>query len=391
MGYCMSLRTPLFMLLLALALVLLAACEQREAVPTPTPTEAPTPTATATPTGQTRTFALGFTDFPHELSIEGLLESYRVIEHYGDLVALHFDGGVPWLEALAGEPFPKTFQDMVSGKASVLPSGHLIYLAVSPISFDRDGLALYRGATANEPLPAPWGGYTFDHPDVVNAFAAHTERMIETYSPDYFAYAIEVNVLYTKRPDLWPAFLALAEATYKSVKASHPELPVFVTLQAEWFHQDPAGQTAAIEQLLPFTDLIAVSAYPFIEGLDVETLPPGYFADLADLAPEKPFAIAETGWPAEDVSAPYPVTLPGGEEAQRAYVERLLHEAEDLKAVFVTWFFTRDYDAQWEEFMSTHPAAATLRIWRDNGFFTGDGEPRSALALWRDALAVPRR
>jgi hypothetical protein len=376
----------LFVLVLAVGMLPLIACVQPEATPTETPRLTPTPTFA----GPTRTFALGFTDFPHQLSIEALLEAYAVIERDGDLATLHFDDGVPWPEALAGEAYPKSYQDEVNGKASLVPSSHLVYLAITPISFGRDGLASYRGATANEPLPAPWDGYTFDQPDVVDAFAAHAERMIETYSPDFFAYAIEANMLYANRPDLWPAFLALAEATYDSVKASHPELPVFVTLQAELFHQEPAAQTAAIAQLLPFTDLIAVSTYPFIEELDVAEIPPRYFADLAELAPEKPFAVAETGWPAENVGLPYPATLPGSDEAQRTYVERLLREAEEMDMAFVTWFFTRDYDAQWEEFLSAHPAAATLRIWRDNGLYTGEGEPRSALASWREALAKPR-
>lgn len=40
------------------------------------------------------------------------------------------------------------------------------------------------------------------------------------------------------------------------------------------------------------------------------------------LAPLKPFAVAETAWPAEDVTAPYPVFIPASDEAQRLYVER---------------------------------------------------------------------
>ena len=254
-----------------------------------------TPEAEATPSGPQRSFALGFTDFPHELSIAALLEAYAVIERDGDLAVLHLDGGVPWPEMLAGQPSPKPWRDEIEGKAGVVPPGHLVYLAVTPISGDRNGLALYRGESANEPLPAPWDGYAFDHPDVIEAYGAYVERLIELLDPDYLAYAIEANMLYDKRPDLWDGFLSLVQATYERLKAAHPSLPLVVTIQAEWFHHDPSGQTGAIQDLLPYTDMVAVSSYPFIDHPDPEAVPQDYFSAIASLAPEKPFAIAETG------------------------------------------------------------------------------------------------
>ncbi len=333
---------------------------------------------------------MGFTDFPHALSIDALVEAYGVIERDGDLAAMHFDSGIPWPEALSGAPYAQQYLDELNGKAGIVPDGHVVYLAITPISFGRDGLAVYHGATANEPLPAPWDGYGFDEPDVIKAFIAHAKLMIDLYSPDYFAYAIEANALYDNRPEDWPAFLALAEAVYTSTKASHPELPVFVTLQAEWFHRDPTAQADAITQLLPFTDLIALSSYPFIDELDADEIPETYFSEITALAPDKPFAIAETSWPAENVDDPYPVVLPGSEDKQRLYVERLLNEAEELDAEFVTWFFTRDFDDQWDNVLVSHPSAPTLRLWKDTGLYDGEGTPRAGLSVWLEALANSR-
>lgn len=359
--------------------------------PSPTPLPTPSPAPTSTPEGPSRSFALGFTDFPHEVSIEALLAAYDVIERDGDMVTMHFDDGIPWPEALAGDEYDAEYMAEVNGKAGVIPDGHVVFLAITPIAFDRDALASYRSTAVNQPLPAPWDGYSFDHPNVIDAFINHAERMIAIYSPDYFAYAIEANILYNNRPDLWPAFLSLAEQVYAAIKQSHPELPVFITLQAEWFNRDREAQSAAIRQLLPFTDMIAVSSYPFIDDAGVDQLPIDYFSALADLAPEKPFAIAETSWPAEDVTEPYPVLLPGSPSAQQDYVERLFADAETLDAEFINWFFTRDFDKQWEDVLSTHPAATTLRLWRDTGLYDGDGNPRPALGTWREALELLRR
>ena len=160
-----------------------------------------------------------------------------------------------------------------------------------------------------------------------------------------------MNILARLAPADWPAFLVLAREVYGRVKARHPALPVFLTLQADFFHADPARQRTAIEPLLPFTDLIAVSTYPFQEHSDPRALRGDHFTALAALAPSKRVAVAETAWPAEAVTAPYPVPIPATEEDQRLYVERLLDDAERLRALFVTWFFTRDYDVLWDEEM----------------------------------------
>ena len=82
--------------------------------------------------------------------------------------------------------------------------------------------------------------------------------------------------------------------------------------------------------------------------------------------------------------------IPEDEERQRLYVERLLGDADQLSAVFVTWFFTRDYDEFWNAELQYLPNADLLRVWRDTGLYAGDGRPRAALASWRAALARPR-
>lgn len=213
------------------AALLLAACESsatgsRDASPDQA-TVAPVATATAEQ-GPPRSFALGFSDFPHARSVEALVDAYDVIERDGDLVVEHCDGGVPWPEARANAAFAEDFRREVAGKASVVPDSHLVYLvylAVTPISFERDALASYRGATANEPLPASWSERAFDDPEVVAAYIAYVEWMVAAFEPDYLAYAIEANMLAEKAPQHWTAFLTLAEATYGALKEAHPTLP----------------------------------------------------------------------------------------------------------------------------------------------------------------------
>jgi len=95
--------------------------------------DAPRPAEPAAPTGRglARSFALGFTHFPHAVSTDALLDTYEVIGSDGDLVAQHFDGGVPWPEALAGARFAENFERELEGTARVQPEGHRVYLAVA--------------------------------------------------------------------------------------------------------------------------------------------------------------------------------------------------------------------------------------------------------------------
>jgi hypothetical protein len=340
----------------------------------------------------TRTFALGFTPTPHALSASGVYSAWDRIRQDGDLAVIHYDGGVPWAEALIGafESYPVAFKDGIEFNEQELgytPSSHAVYVAVTPISWMRDELAGYPDTGE---LPFPWSTYDFDDPDVIEAFTNHCEFMIETYDPDFFCYGIEVNILRWNSPELWDDFVGLCAEVYPALKAEYPGLPVFLSFQMDIFFQSVTDQESAIEDVLPYTDVMALSGYPFTSGTDVEFLRSDYFTALADLAPGKPFAVAETGWPAEDVTSPYPVLIESNETDQATYVYRLLDECFYLDALFVCWFVSRDYDEWWEDELQYSPDAYILRLWKDCGLRRGDNSERPSLGAWFQYLALAR-
>jgi hypothetical protein len=367
-------RKRLLIATMVTALTLIAACDKDE-----TPAEPENG-------GPSWKYGLGFTDFPHARTDEAYLAAWSVIENDGNMAVLHFDGGVPWPEALAEIRYDQEFENELSSKESLLPIGHVVYVAVTPIAFTRDSLAAYRGAEPNMPLPPPWDTLSFDDADVLTAFTNYCETMIDNFTPDYFAYAIEANMLLTLAPEKWDGFVVLAEAVYTAIKAWHPDLPVFITLHTEFFHDDPVTQQAGIAAVLPYTDLMALSSYAYGRYPDPADIPADHFFALHDLAPAKSFAIAETAWPAEDVTAPYPMEIPADTLRQLAYIDRLLSDADSIDAVFVTYFFTRDFDEFWEAELQYSPMADVIRFWRDTGLYDGDGNPRPALASWRAYL-----
>jgi len=340
--------------------------------------------------GTARTYAMGFTDFPYALTSQAIYDTWNTVRADGDLIVLHFDGGVPWPEALDGTPYSADLESDLAFSASQLTSFHVIYVAVTPISSSRNGLALYRGDTTNEPLPSPWSTYDFDDPEVITAFTAYCEDMIDRFEPDYFAYGIEANMVAHLAPEKWSAFVTLASEVYANLKAGHPDLPVFLTLHADTYHASPGYQSAAIANVLPWTDMIAVSGYPFTAPLeDPGLLRSDYFSALAALAPAKPFAVSETAWPAEPVEPPAWTSIYADEETQLMYMERVLEDCDELDARFLVWFFARDFDQAWESDFQYLPEAALMRFWRDTGLLSGSGAARQAFGLWLGNLGRP--
>jgi hypothetical protein len=339
--------------------------------------------------GYPRTFAMGFTDFPHDLGAGAIDAVWDLIATDGDLAVVTFDEGVPWQAALVDTAYPPGFQAEVNDKLNRVPSGHVVYLAVTPINTSWSGLAGHAGGS--HPDPDPWDDYEFNTQDVIDAYTAYCERMIELSSPDYFAYAIEVNRMAWHEAE-WDAFVDLAASVYTTVKSNHPDLRIFVTLEADEYHSDPAFQAAAISGLLFYTDMIAVSGYPFTQPLsDPTLLRSDYYTALADLSFGKPFAITETAWPAEDIGDPAEpfYWIEADQTTQLAYLVRVLEDCDYLNAEFLCWFLARDYDFAWDDYYDDWASAPTLRIWRDTGLYNGYGDPRPALAEWHQTLVRP--
>lgn len=338
-----------------------------------------------------RPFVMGFTDFPYAATFQAIDDVYRYIATDGDFVNHHFDGGVPWVEALAGGPLPAAIESEIATKLAKVPRTHRTLVTATPVNFLRTGLADYRGGQTAGPLPAPWDTVSFDNPIVEQAFLVYAERLIERLEPKYFAYTIEANILADKNPARWASYVRLARALYTELKRRHPALLVFPTIQLELLREKGAPQVQAVRDLLPYADVIAVSTYPYASLVAPASIGPAYYDPVRSLAPEKPFAVAETAWPAETITAPYPIVIAADQAQQRTYVERLLAAMTEMDALFINYFFTRDYDQFWESDFKKMEIAPLVRIWKDTGLYAGDGTERPALDSWRKVLARPRR
>jgi hypothetical protein len=263
-----------------------------------------------------------------------------------------------------------------------------VYLALTPLKLQRNDIAVYWGG--DEAGAKKWKNRPLDDPETILAYTRFCRRMIRTFKPDYLAYGIEANMLAEASPRRFEQFLVLAKQVYETLRAENPGLGIFLTFQIDVYHKHRARQHLAMTRLLPYSDLIAVSTYPYMEGYSPQSLPADWFADVAALDPAKPFAIAETGFIAEESYHNWQngKTVEGTEAAQATYVRYLLRSAERQKARFVVWFFPQDVDQFWQGL--TNPLMKWfVKIWRDSGLVDGSGREREGLKEWDRWLHQP--
>ncbi len=338
-----------------------------------------------------RTFRLGFTPFPYEISSEAVEYVYERIAGDADIIMHHFDNGVPWPEALSGDDFSQHIRNENDSRLRQTPEDHDVLLSITPISIGRDSLAPYRGESDEMPLPAPWDARTFDHPDTITAYTNYARRMIEIYEPDYVVMGIEVNLLMQNRPDLWDGYVTLHRAAYSTLKAEFPDTPLMVSMLGLNYWQGVTeanydDQLRAHEDIIDYTDYFAVSMYPFMTGFMTNTLPDDLFSRLAEFSNGLPMAISETGFPAQTLDLPtFNLTMPSDDAKQHAFITRVLQAATEYEYRFVINFVLRDYDQLWEQI----GGGDFNSIWRDTGLYDENGDARPSLEAWRTALGRP--
>ncbi len=337
------------------------------------------------PTGN-RTFRMALTPFPYNITTEAVSDTYLIIGEHTDMVAHHFDSGVPWVEAYSGDQYHDNVMGGLYQRLLYLRNDQAVYLALTPLNGDRSGMAGYWAEQGNGPREGEWADISFDDPLVVDAYLSFCDYMIGLFDPIYFAYGIEANMLATHDPDAFEDYLLFLGEVYPSLKEKYPDLPIFLTFQMELFNSYPETQGQALTRLLPYTDIIAVSSYPFTRYPDPSEIPSDYYGAFCELAPDKPFAVAETGFPSDHILIEeIYLNLTGNMEWQREYTDYLLENAESLEAEFIVWFVPVDYDGTWEYFMEVG-VESIYKMWIDTGLFDENVEPKPALSSWDEWL-----
>lgn len=342
-----------------------------------------------------RSFAMGFTTWPYDFDSEAVDWTWSEISHHADLIAIHLDGGIPWQEALDDSEYPAAVRANLEDNAERSREFDTVYVAATPQHSDRATIARYWNDEGSQrPLPESWAGLTLANPSVTRAYRNYCIRLIEQFDPDYFAYGIEVNAGYESGSEPHRQMLALAEDVYPALKSRFPDLPILLTFQVDSWVTEPDELMDITKSFIPYTDIVGISAYPFLDLSDPTTPREApapvddWMRPLASMG--KPVAVTETGFAAEPLAIDsLGVEATSTEQMQMGFLTDLLSTTQDLDALFVVYWEIRDYDFGYEFLVELGADPALARIWRDIGLFDGGGDPRAGLGVWDAWLGVP--
>ena len=324
---------------------------------------------------------MGFTQWPADLTDEGIAIAREYAESHGDIVSVMFIGGIPWQEALDAKPFSKDVQDNMNYRA---PAGKKLFLSISPLNKDKRGLAPYWGDSENQPLSKPWDKEPLNSPRVKKAFLNFVLRAVEAMHPDYLAIGVESNVLLSRDRVKWQQLKELHRDTYNAVKTLHRTLPVFFSTEVLHYKRltrdaKSSDQEKEVADLMRYSDFFAMSIYPYMSS-EVPRILPQNFLEFANRF-RKTVVVTESGMTSRNVELrSYGTVLYGSDADQTRFTELLLKSAARDNYEFVINFASTDSERLVNRLRGQ--MADLARIWAYIGMQTGDRRPKPASAVW---------
>lgn len=185
--------------------------------------------------------------------------------------------------------------------------GQQVLVAVNMLASDRVSLTGYLAEIDGLERPGIWKDKDFDDADVIKAYLNYCRDLIQRLNPDYLMYGFEIDAaIIDPESARFQKLLVMVREVYTTLKQEYPDLKVVLGFNlgdAEYMEQ----RKAAISKLLPYTDIYAVSTYPFkFDGIggDASNIPADWFTKVRQIAPDKRFAVAETAFIAKNFTHP---------------------------------------------------------------------------------------
>lgn len=338
----------------------------------------------------TRTFKMGFTPWLYEASINAMDVTYSRLSTHGDIIKQHLQGGIPWQEALDQTDYHFNVEAEITNRVNRTPSGTSVFLAIDSLNSARDALSPNWGETDNQDRTGEWATRSWSSPEVIQAYLNFSIDMINRFDPEYFEYGTEVSELILNDPAGYLEFLVFAEAVHTSLSTLYPDLKLVTSVALK----SPGSSEmqlieASYSELMEYTDVLGISVYPYAffnhnDKGDPANLPIDWLSQAEAIAGNKPMAISETGWIAENlVIDDFQFSEESDPTKQNAYLQNLLDRSQTMDMEFVIWWTATDFDTLWENELAQDPIA---KIWKDIGLYDQNQSPRMALQTWDEWL-----
>lgn len=335
---------------------------------------------------ETRSFYMGTTPWPADFTNAEVDTAYRFINDHCDIVSHHFDEGIPYDEAFNNAPMPVAMQQDVQTRIAKTAIGKKIMLSIAPLAPFRMGKAdYYTNSTIANSTKDYWRQLPFDNSKVITAYFNYVSWLVDQFHPLYVNFGVESNSS-AWDPVKFAQYKTFLSQVYAQLKLKYPAIPFFTSFMVD---ESNEGYNYAA-QLVPYTDLIGLSAYPYVSvsssaggNTNPQNFPASYFERFANLSTSKSLVFAETGYIAEDLHIPsYSLNKQGTAAWQKAYLDMVLQFSNDKRAKIFIWFCSKDYDAGDNTLRAMGLFQDYFMLWQDTGLKDQNGAERPAYSSW---------
>lgn len=339
---------------------------------------------------ENRSFYMGVTSWPADLTIDEVNKAYEFINTNCDIVSHHFDDGIPYQEAFTNATIPAEFVQDIQTRKSKTAVGKKVFLSISALDLNRIQKArYYEKSTVSAAIKNQWMQLSFTNPDLITAYVNYVNLLMEELNPIYVNFGVESNAA-TWNSANFNDYKYFLSQVYQQLKTTHPTIPFMVSFMVD---ESTEGYNYA-SQLVQYTDFIALSAYPYVVvsssangNTNPANFPANFFERFINLSTTKPFVFAETSYIAENLVVPsFNLNKTGTAEWQNEYLKKITQLCQDKKAKMLIWFCHKDYDAAIETIQDLGLYQDLFLLWRDTGFIDQNGNARPSFYTWKTWL-----
>lgn len=233
-------------------------------------------------------------------------------------------------------------------------------------------------------LPPELEGKNFADPEVRDPIKRMAVEIALQLQPDYLSIGVEMNGYYESNPEDFENYVTLHKETYDLVKAVAPNVQFIAAFNLEALqgfygdldqYSNHPPQWFLFDMLEPKVDALAFATLPFGFYTTPLQLPDDYLSRIEEHT-TRDILFTEIGWPGSGTDPLYTFTT------QSEYVADMARLIDKMtQARLVVW--TTMFDADPEVGSVITPAFRTL------GLFDYDDQPKPALDIWRQIVALP--
>ena len=328
------------------------------------------------PTGASRTYHMGFSNFPvapDTMSVRRTLE--LVIEH-GDAAIMHLD--VPWSDLLDGDDPDSLVRANVRPLVNFYRANQLLVVIETDVTNGVNRTAEAPGLVAL--------GRSLTEDTVQKLYESYEVALANETQPLYLGLASETNLIrFGGPPGVYDAIVHMTNAAAPRIRDVSLS-PLYVSVQVElaWGRIGGGNTYVGVAQDLadfPFITALGLSSYPYLGGFaSPSDLPDDYFSRLTS-GVALPELVTEGGWSSADIGSVHSTPA-----LQAAWIRRASHLLDVAHAA--AWFQLDITDLNLSAF-GFDPNDPQLAPFAKIGLLDTTFVAKPALIAWDSVLALP--